>query len=64
MGAKTVLLLSWGDEHNGLSKRHSYHLFGCHPSACELWENTRRSIPPVACLGVGAGQRGFVWVTG
>lgn len=33
----------------------------CSPAACELWENTRRSIPPVAYLGVGAGQRGFVW---
>lgn len=33
----------------------------CSPTACELWENTRRSIPPVACLGVGAGHRGFVW---
>ena len=31
------------------------------PSASERWANTRRSIPPVACLGVGADQRGFVW---
>lgn len=29
MVAKTVLLLSWGERHNGLLKRHWYHLLGC-----------------------------------